>query len=175
MRKIFSTTLMLFVLIGGLMVPTSLAQKNGGEKHPKIRQAINALQNAKGDLQNAAHDFCGHRVEALEATNHAINQLEKALASDRAMNAPAGSSTLQLASYVQPAAVGAAADPREVGMKRGGGERHPMIHRAINQLELAKTELKEAAHDFHGHRVEALEAIDRALNQLKAALACDKD
>ncbi|MBO0859941.1 MAG: hypothetical protein J2P21_16040 [Chloracidobacterium sp.] len=174
MRKISSTTLMLFVL-AGLMVPTSLAQKEGGEKHPRIRQAINALKSAKEDLQNAAHDFCGHRVEALEATNKAINQLEKALDSDRAMNAPAGSSNLQLASYVQPVAVGAAADPREVGMKRGGGERHPMIRRAINQLELAKSELKVAAHDFHGHRDEALEAIDRALNQLKLAIACDKD
>lgn len=69
MRKTFSTALTLFVGIGGLMVQTALAQRNsvmskqGGEKHPKIRQAINTLQNAMADLQNAAHDFCGHRVK----------------------------------------------------------------------------------------------------------------
>ncbi len=57
--------------------------KGGRERHPKIRQAINALERAKGDLQNAAHDFNGHRVEALEATNTAISRLQAALACDR--------------------------------------------------------------------------------------------
>jgi hypothetical protein len=167
---------MLLILIGGLLGATALAQKGtqgGGERHPKIRQAINALQNAKGDLQNAAHDFCGHRVEALEATNNAINQLQKALASDTAMNIPAGAPAFLPVSYLQPIEGAAPFNPRGMGMK--GGERHPMIRRAINALEGAKDDLQNAAHDFRGHRVEALEAVNRALNQLQAALACDKN
>jgi hypothetical protein len=34
-------------------------------------------------LQVAAHEYCGHRAEALEATNAALNQLQLALACDR--------------------------------------------------------------------------------------------
>jgi len=59
--------------------------------------------------------------------------------------------------------------------KRGGGERHPEIRAAIRALENAKRHLQEAAHDFGGHRAEALEAVNHALEQLKLALQYDKD
>src|SRR5215469_15097462 len=54
----------------------------GFEPHPRIHAAIRALESARGDLQNAAHDYCGHRVEALEATNAALNQLGRAIECD---------------------------------------------------------------------------------------------
>jgi len=53
-------------------------------------------------------------------------------------------------------------------------EPHPEIRRAIEALERAKAHLQHAAHDFGGHRVEAIEAIDRALQQLHQALQFDK-
>jgi hypothetical protein len=53
------------------------------ERHPRIRAAVNELQAAKEELRNAAHDFCGHRVEAIEKTDQALNQLRLALACDR--------------------------------------------------------------------------------------------
>ena len=53
-------------------------------------------------------------------------------------------------------------------------ERHPEIERAIAALERAKAHLQHAAHDFGGHRVEALAAIDKALEQLRLALQYDK-
>jgi hypothetical protein len=59
------------------------AGKKGGERHPKIRQAIRALQAAKDDLEDASHDFGGHRVEALEAVNNALKQLQQALEADK--------------------------------------------------------------------------------------------
>ena len=55
-----------------------------------------------------------------------------------------------------------------------GGERHPHIRAAIHELEEAKKELQTAAHDFGGHRVEAIEAIDNAIKQLRQALQYDK-
>jgi hypothetical protein len=55
----------------------------GGERHPNIGRAISALGSAEGDLQNAAHDYCGHRVEALEATRSALNQLRLAVQCDK--------------------------------------------------------------------------------------------
>jgi hypothetical protein len=54
------------------------------------------------------------------------------------------------------------------------GERHPRIRMAIRALEAAKREMQEADHDFGGHRVAALEECDKAINQLKEALAFDK-
>lgn len=53
-------------------------------------------------------------------------------------------------------------------------ERHPHIHRAINQLEHTKTILqKDAARDFEGHRAQAVKLIDEAIVQLNAALKSD--
>jgi hypothetical protein len=53
-------------------------------------------------------------------------------------------------------------------------ERHPAIRAAIHNLEKAKIELKNAAHDFGGHREAALQACDNAIAQLKLALQYDK-
>jgi hypothetical protein len=47
--------------------------------HPAIRAAIGALERAKADMQAAAHDFGGHRVDAIAACDAAIAQLRLAL------------------------------------------------------------------------------------------------
>ncbi len=48
-------------------------------RHPAIRAAIRALEAAKADMQAAAHDFGGHRADALVACDNAIAQLKQAL------------------------------------------------------------------------------------------------
>lgn len=53
-------------------------------------------------------------------------------------------------------------------------ERHPEIRAAINSLEHARVHLREAAHDFGGHRVEALKTTDAAIQQLQICLQYDK-
>jgi hypothetical protein len=53
------------------------------EPHPEIREALGALRRAKEHMEHAAHDFGGHRVEAIEATNQAIRQLELCLKYDK--------------------------------------------------------------------------------------------
>ena len=53
------------------------------ERHPEIREALEALRRAKGHMEHAAHDFGGHRVEAIEATDRAIKQLEICLKYDK--------------------------------------------------------------------------------------------
>jgi hypothetical protein len=150
----------LFVLLGSLLAPTN--SRAAGEAHPLIRRAINALQAAKGDLQNAAHDYCGHRVEALAATNAALTQLQQTLAGDSSKGPKRkGNSTA--------AVIESPADPAGAG-----GEPHPRIYNAINALGAAEGDLQNAAHDYCGHRVEALQAVQSALAQLKAAVQCDK-
>jgi len=53
------------------------------EPHPEIRDAIASLQRARDHLQHAAHDFGGHRVEAIQAIDQAIAQLRVCLKYDR--------------------------------------------------------------------------------------------
>jgi hypothetical protein len=53
------------------------------EPHPHIRAAVEELREARRELQTAARDFCGHRAEAVEATNAALKQLQLALECDR--------------------------------------------------------------------------------------------
>jgi hypothetical protein len=56
--------------------PATPAATPAAEPHPEIREAIAALRRAKEHLDHAAHDFGGHRVEAIRATDEAIHQLE---------------------------------------------------------------------------------------------------
>lgn len=53
-------------------------------------------------------------------------------------------------------------------------EPHPEIRKAIGSLERAKYDLQHAAHDFGGHRVAAIAACDKAIEQLRLALQYDK-
>jgi hypothetical protein len=62
-------------------LPTAAASR--AEPHPEIRRAIAALNRAKAYLQHAAHDFGGHRVEAIEAIDRALAQLNMALQYDK--------------------------------------------------------------------------------------------
>ena len=50
--------------------------------HPEIRDAIAALRNAKQHLEHAKHDYGGHKAQAIQATNQAIQQLEICLKYD---------------------------------------------------------------------------------------------
>jgi hypothetical protein len=68
-------------------VPTAgqpnVTTATAAEPHPEIREAIAALRRAKEHMEHAAHDFGGHRVEAIRATDVAIRQLEDCLKYDR--------------------------------------------------------------------------------------------
>jgi hypothetical protein len=61
-------------------VPTTIEAR---EPHPEIRRAITSLERARYALQHANHDFGGHRVAALAATDKAIEQLKIALQYDK--------------------------------------------------------------------------------------------
>jgi len=50
----------------------------------------------------------------------------------------------------------------------------PNIHGAIDGLRSAQQELRDAAHDFCGHKHAAMEAIHNAIEQLRLAENCEK-
>jgi len=63
--------------------PRATAATPAPEPHPEIRDAIASLRNAREHLNHAAHDFGGHRVEAIAAIDNAIHQLQICLKYDR--------------------------------------------------------------------------------------------
>ena len=64
-------------------LPATPRTATPAEPHPQIREALGALRRAKEHMEHAAHDFGGHRLEAIEATNKAIEQLEICLKYDK--------------------------------------------------------------------------------------------
>src|SRR5260370_15815219 len=57
-------------------------RREGNERHPHIRAAIHELEEAKHELQTAAPDVRGHRVQPLEAIDNALKQIRLALHDD---------------------------------------------------------------------------------------------
>jgi hypothetical protein len=53
------------------------------EPHPEIREAIASLRRAKDHLEDAEHDFGGHRVQAIRAIDESLRQLQDCLKFDR--------------------------------------------------------------------------------------------
>jgi len=58
----------------------TLSAQNERAMHPRIARAIAALRDARAYLESAPHDFGGHKVDAIRATDEAIRQLNFALA-----------------------------------------------------------------------------------------------
>jgi len=53
------------------------------ERHPEIRRAMRALENAELDLRRADRDFGGHRARAAELVHQALEECRAALRGDR--------------------------------------------------------------------------------------------
>jgi hypothetical protein len=135
------------VVIGSLF---GINSASAAPKYPGLHEALYELREARTELKTAAHDFGGHREKALKDIDAAITQIEKALESQGDLNVK--------------------------GEKDRDRDRynkypnHPHIHHAIHELGVAKVELKEAKHDFGGHREKAIKDIDAAIDQLSLAL-----
>ena len=133
---------------------TAVAPASGaeGEKehHPHMRRAMHHLNQAKAELAAAKHDYSGHRAAALDDAQKAVEEIIAGLESDGWK----GERTLAPAS--QPA-------PEE-------GKSHHEMRRALWHLRQAKTQLKDADHDYHGHRVEAIKFVDHSIRHVREGL-----
>lgn len=70
MKQKLMTSLAAIALMMMLSSPSPAAGK-----HPQIEDALRALAGAKAHLEHAAHDFGGHRVDAIRAIDEADRQL----------------------------------------------------------------------------------------------------
>ena len=59
--------------------------------------------------------------------------------------------------------------------KSAEGPKHPAMHHAIYELAESKKEIKDASHDFGGHREKALVAVDEAITHMEKALEAAGD
>jgi len=75
MRFVTGLILGSVLTIGG----TTLMAQPERAMHPRIARAIAALRDARDYMEHAPHDFGGHRVDAIRATDEAIRQLNFAL------------------------------------------------------------------------------------------------
>jgi hypothetical protein len=84
MKKRMLSLAVFSILMFGLAYPAvAPAAPATPEPHPQIRAAIASLRHAKEHLEHAAHDFGGHRVEAIASVDRAIEQLEVCLKYDK--------------------------------------------------------------------------------------------
>lgn len=66
-----------------IVVTAPAVRASKAEPHPEIQAAIRSLEHAKAHLQAAAHDFQGHRVDAIAAIDAALHQLHICMDYDR--------------------------------------------------------------------------------------------
>jgi hypothetical protein len=77
MKRFVSGLVLGVVLSAGVL---TVSAQNERAMHPRLVKAIEALRDARAYMEAAPHDFGGHRVEAIRATDDAIKQLNFALA-----------------------------------------------------------------------------------------------
>ena len=136
------------IIFGSLFIVLALGapgQVNAQIRHPALHLALYELREARTELKNAAHDFGGHREKCLLAVDAAIKQIDLALK---------------------------ATNDNIKGFKAPGADvykkypNYPHLHHLMHALREAQVELKNAKHDYGGHREQALKDVNYALEQL---------
>ena len=63
--------------------PASHPDTGKGENHPVLQNSMRQIEAIKDRLQRAPKDFGGHKAAAIDALNHALNELEQAVQFDK--------------------------------------------------------------------------------------------
>lgn len=114
----------------------------GGDQ-PYMRAARADLLTAKRQLQLATPDKGGHRVKAISLVNQAVAQVNAGMAYDRRNNHAA----LFITAPDQP-----------------------HMTAALAALESAKNNLEHATSDKGGHRVQAIDLVKDAIDEVKKGI-----
>jgi hypothetical protein len=95
MRKLLNVVLTAVLAISFTLPAVAFAQPQdrddhpkeraeGREEHPVIRDSIRKLKEVRNELTTkAAHDFAGHKTQAVKSIDEAIEHLNQALAADK--------------------------------------------------------------------------------------------
>jgi len=131
---------------------------SGAVDQPKMKEALQALQQARADLQQAPPQFAGHRQKAIELVDQAMQEINAGIqfAAQQGITSPNSGANQQ--GYVQPVASSA------------NNTSYPMMTEAQRALEQARNALQQAAHHFGGHRQKALDDITQALQEISLGI-----
>lgn len=148
----FCTWILGSLALFGLAIVVTNADGGDKKQHPHhhYHHALWELRDARKELQEAKHDFAGHKEKALAAINDAIKQIDLILKNhnDNIKGAPTRG------------------DLKEVYKQY---THHPHLHHALHECLHAHKQLEEARHDF-GHRKAALRDIHAAIVQIELVL-----
>ena len=73
-----SLALGLAVLTGFAAYPLGIRTAAAdGDHNPRIHHALEALRAAEEELNEAPHDFHGHKQDAIDAIHHAVRELDR--------------------------------------------------------------------------------------------------
>ena len=82
-RRSVLTTILPASLIAIVLPADARTPSTGVVDQPHMQAALEALRNAKRDLDQATSDKGGHRVKALRLVNQAIGEVERGIQYDR--------------------------------------------------------------------------------------------
>lgn len=69
--------------IGAALIGAFCFGKAYQEKHPHMNAAKTKLEEAKAQLQKAAHDYSGHRTKAVGFIDQALAEIAAGIASEK--------------------------------------------------------------------------------------------
>jgi hypothetical protein len=132
-----------FVVLVGLafLGPAPCAQA----QHRHLLASLYEIREAHAEVKKVPHDFGGHKEKALLALDAAAIQIEKAL---RAVDVEI--------KHTPP-------EPKFYDRY----ENHRHLRHALVEIKEAEIELREAKHDFKGHREKALRDLRHAHEQVE--------
>jgi hypothetical protein len=117
---------------------------------PNMQAARNNLLQARGQLQAAAANKGGHRVNAIEHVNKAIGLVNQGIAYDRRHNHAVSALGEVFAAAVAPD--------------------QPHMRSALELLRSAQTNLENATTDKGGYRKKAIDEVKKAIDETKKGM-----
>lgn len=111
---------------------------------PRMQAARTDLQGARAQLHNATNDKGGHRAKALEHVEAALTEVNAGIRFDRRHDEEA---------FVPD---------------------QPHMQAALDKLQSARSNLEAATDDKGGHRVKALDHVNKAIDEVKAGIEYDR-
>jgi hypothetical protein len=118
---------------------------------PQMQAARVDLQRARAELRAATADKGGHRTKALEYVNSAINEVAAGMRFDRRHDDESAG-----VAFV----VNAADQPR--------------MQAALDALRSARSHLEAATADKGGHRANAINLVDKAIDEVQKGIEYDR-
>lgn len=135
------------ILLGAITVAGAAGDQ------PNMQAARADLQTAKRELQQAAADKGGHRVNAISLVNRAIAEVNAGINFDRRHNHASALTADNL--FATPD--------------------QPHMERAKDALESAKNNLERATADKGGHRAKALDLVKEAIDEVKKGISAGRN